>query len=118
MDTQTISTFTISVVLSSIIHYDMLQKCSVSEEGELKPLFWIAYSKVTKDFTVKEVKEDKNQEYLFYILRKIIKKVKPNKKASKKERSYRKKRGKIAPVERTARESIIHDSQKFKRIKL
>ena len=118
MDTQTISPFAISVVLSNIIHYDMLQKCSVSEEGELKPLFWIAYSKVTKDFTAKEVKEDKNQEYLFYILRKIVKRVKPNKKASKKERSYRKKRGKIAPVERPARESIIRDSQKFKRIKL
>ena len=81
-----------------------MYKCRVSEESEVKPLIRIAYSKITKDLTAKEVKQEKKQKYLFYILRKINKKTKL---ASRK----------ITLVERRGWESIINDSQTFKRIK-
>ena len=81
-----------------------MYKCRVSEESEVKPLIRIAYSKITKDLTAKEVKQEKNQKYLFYILRKINKKTKL---ASRK----------ITLVERRGWESIINDSQTFKRIR-
>ena len=81
-----------------------MYKCTVSEESEVKPLIRTAYSKITKDLTAKEVKQEKNQKYLFYILRKINKKTKL---ASRK----------ITLVERRGWESIINDSQTFKRIK-
>ena len=81
-----------------------MYKCRVSEESEVNPLIRIAYSKITKDLTAKEVKQEKKQKYLFYILRKINKKTKL---ASRK----------ITLVERRGWESIINDSQTFKRIR-
>ena len=77
-----------------------MYKCRVSEESEVKPLIRVAYSKITKGLTAKEVTQEKNQEYLFYILRKINMKTKLHKKASRK----------ITPVERLGWESINNDS--------
>ena len=84
-----------------------MYKCRVSEESEVKPLIRIAYSKITKDLTAKEVTQEKNQEHPFYKLGKIFKRTKLNKKASRE----------IALVERLGWESIIIDSKTFKRIK-
>ena len=84
-----------------------MYKYRVIEESEVKTFIRIAYSKITKNLTAKEVKQEKNQEYLFYILRMINKKTKLHKKASRK----------ITLIERLGWESIINDSQTFKRIK-
>ena len=72
--------FTIYAVILIFILYCR----NAEEESEVKPLIRIAFSKITKDLTAKEIKQGKNQEYLFYILRKIIKRTKVNKKASRK----------------------------------
>ena len=57
---------------------------SVDDEGEPKPLFSIAYSKPNKRFTAKIIGEDKDYDYVHYIMRKIVKRVSEKKKASKK----------------------------------
>ena len=57
---------------------------SVDDEGEPKPLFSIAYSKPNKRFTAKIIREDKDYDYIHYIMRKIVKRVSEKKKVSKK----------------------------------
>ncbi|XP_057308714.1 uncharacterized protein LOC130646995 [Hydractinia symbiolongicarpus] len=48
------------------------QKYQVDDEGTATPLFQIAYSKPTKRFVAKPVKEEKEIGYLFYIIQKKI----------------------------------------------
>ena len=57
---------------------------SVDDEGEPKPLFSIAYSKPKNWFTAKIIWEDKDCDYVHYIMLKILKRVYEKKKASKK----------------------------------
>ena len=54
---------------------------SVHDEGEPKPLFSIAYSKPNKRFTAKINWEDKDYDFVRYIMRKILKRVSEKKKA-------------------------------------
>ena len=96
-----------------------LQKISVDDEGEPKPLFSIAYSKPNKRFTAKIIREDKEYDYVHYIMRGIVKRVSVKKEASKKSRRKRQLPGlTIAPDERPDRDEIIQSSQIYKRIKL
>ena len=57
---------------------------SVHDEGEPKPLFSIAYSKPNKRFTANINWEDKDYDFVQYIMRKIVKRVSEKKKALKK----------------------------------
>ena len=85
---------------------------SVDDEGEPKPLFSIAYSKPNKRFTAKIIREDKDYDYVHYIMRKIVKRVSEKKKASEKSRRKRQLPGlTIAPDEWPDREEIIQSSQ-------
>ena len=59
---------------------------SVDDEGEPKPLFSIAYSKPNKRVTAKIIREDKDYDYVHYVMRKIVKRVSEKKKASKKKK--------------------------------
>lgn len=88
------------------------------EEGEAKPLFAIAYSKANKRFTAKPVKVEKDNEWIRYILRKIVKRVRESKKVSKRNRRKRQCELHVRPSERPSREEIIENSLKYKRIKL
>ena len=97
---------------------NVFQKYSVNEEGVRKPLYSIAWSKPNKRFVAKEIKEEKNYDYLFYILRKIIMRASTKKKVSAKKRSKRTSSFKIAPDDRPDRDEIIENSIKYKRIKL
>ena len=60
---------------------------SVDDEGEPKPLFFIAYSKPNKRVTAKIIREDKDYDYVHYVMRKIVKRVSEKKKASKKKKA-------------------------------
>ena len=61
-----------------------LQKMSVDDEGEPKPLFSIASSTLNKRLTAKIIREDKDYDYVHHIMRKTVKRVSEKKKASKK----------------------------------
>ena len=59
---------------------------SVEDEGEPKPLFSTAYTtKPNKKFIVKIIRENKDYDYIHYIMRKIVKRVSRKKKATKKD---------------------------------
>ena len=91
----------------------LLEFTEVDDKGEPKPLFSIAYSKRNKRFTAKIIREDKEQDYMHYIMQKIVKRVSENKKASKKSRRMRQLPViTIAPDERPDRDEIIQSSQK------
>ena len=59
---------------------------SVDDEGEPKPLFSNAYSKPNKRVTAKIIREDKDYDYVHYVMRKIVKRDSETKKASKKKK--------------------------------
>ena len=62
-----------------------MKKKFVDEEGEMKPMFLIAYSKSKKSFFIKSVEVEKDYSYISYIfwinikrarqLKKILKKI-------------------------------------------
>ena len=54
---------------------------SVDDEGAPKPLISKAYSKPNTRFTVKIIREDKDYDYVHYIMQKIVKRVSEKKKA-------------------------------------
>ena len=82
---------------------------SVHDEGEPKPLFSIAYSKPNKRFTANITWEDKDYDFVQYIMRKIVKRVSEKKKALKKSRWKRHLPGlTIAPDERLDRDEVMY----------
>ena len=62
----------------------MLKKKFVDEEGEMKPMFLIAYSKSKKGFFIKSVEAEKDYSYISYIFRINIKRARQLKKILKK----------------------------------
>ncbi|XP_057294360.1 uncharacterized protein LOC130622919 [Hydractinia symbiolongicarpus] len=97
---------------------DRAQKCTTDEEGEKIPPCRVAYSKPNKRFVAKVVREEKNYEYLTYIVRKILKRTQLKRKATSESRLKRQCSLQIAPEERPPKEKIVEKSQQFKRIKL
>ena len=91
---------------------------SIGEEGDIKPLFKIAYSKPNKRFVAKSVKEEKNYDHVKFILKKILTRVNCGKNSNRRIGMKRQLSLKIAPKERPSREDIIDSSIKYKRIKL
>ena len=83
-----------------------------------KPLFVIAYSKANKRFTARSVKVEKDYGYLHYIMQKIVKRTRENKKASKRSRRKRQCFLNVRPLERRPRPEITENLTKYKRIKL
>ena len=51
------------------------QRYSIDEEGDIKPLFKIAYSRSNKRFVAKSVNEEKKNDLVKYIFKKILKRV-------------------------------------------
>ena len=94
-----------------------LQKVT-TDEGEVKPLFVLAYSKANKRFTARSVKVEKDYGYIRYIMRKIVKRTRENKKTSKRSLWKRQCFLNARPLEWPPRPEIIENSTKYKRIKL
>jgi hypothetical protein len=90
----------------------------IDEEDNRKPLFSISYSKPTKRHVAKIIKEQKREEYLHCITRKVIKRADKRQKISTKKRAKRQLQLKVAPNSEESREQIIDNSTKYKRLKL
>ena len=59
------------------------QRYSIDEEGDIKPLFKIAYSRSNKRFVAKSVNEEKKNDLVVkYIFKKILKHVNCGKKSN------------------------------------
>ena len=82
------------------------------------PRFNICYSKPNKRFIAKPIKEQKNYDYLHYIMRKIIKRASQKRKIGKRKRMKRQLSLTVAPQERPPREETIESKTKYKRLKL
>ena len=82
------------------------QRYSTDEEGDIKPLFKIAYSKTSKRFVAKSVKEE-NYDHLNHIFKKILKRVNCGKKSNHRSGMKMQLSLKIAPKERSCQEDII-----------
>lgn len=93
-------------------------QCTTDEKGKKIPLYQIAYSKPNKRLVAKVVREDKNYEYLTYIVRKILKRSQLKRKAASGTRLKRQCSLQIAPKEQPPKEEIVEKCQQFKRIKL
>lgn len=89
----------------------------VSEEGNSIPLFSLSYSKPTKRHVAKAVKENKTENYLHHIVRKVVKRAQLERKISSKRRAKRQLSLKVAPNCEESREKIIENSVKYKRLK-
>ena len=94
------------------------QKSRVDEEGNIKLAHRIAYSRVNKRFVAKPVKEEKNYNYVFYILRKILKRTRVGKKSRRHYGTKKQMTLKRAPKERPPRDEVIETNAKYRRIKL
>ena len=90
----------------------------MKKEKKVKPLFVITYSKTNKKFTARSVKVEKDYGYIHYIMRKIVKRTRGNKKVSKRSRRIRQYLLNVRPLERPPRPEIIENSTNYKRIKL
>ena len=90
----------------------------MKKEKKVKPLFVITYSKTNKKFTARSVKVEKDYGYIHYIMRKIVKRTRQNKKASKGSRRKRQCFLNVRLLEQPLWPEIIENSTKYKRIKL
>ena len=88
----------------------------MTDEGDFKPLFRIAYSKPTKQFVAKNEKKSKDYSYLYPIIDAIVERARCGQKVTTEEREPRLMRSTICPEDRPTRDKIIENSIKYSRL--
>ena len=79
-----------------------MQKVTTDEKGEVKPLSVRIYSKANTMYTARSIEVGKDYGYIHYIMRKIFKQARENKKASKRSRQKRQYFLNVRPPERSS----------------